>query len=170
MSDLFSRWLLSREETIEILEDLVNATLEHAGKPPVHALELRKPFNLGTAFQEKESILDIRTKDSSGAYINLEVQLGRQSMFFNRVLYYWAKTWSDQLARGESYRQLLPVISINLTAYTLFPDLDAWHTLFHLTEETQPDVALGDQKKSLTRHLSLMTNWPHGAIFSDMRV
>jgi predicted transposase/invertase (TIGR01784 family) len=123
---------------------LVNASLEHAGKPPVHALELRNPFNIRTAIQAKESILDIRAKDSAGGYINLEVQLGRQSKFFNRVLYYWAKIYSDQLARGDSYRHLLPVISINLTAHTLFPDLEAWHTLFHLTEENQPGIVLCD--------------------------
>lgn len=54
-----------------------------------------------------------------------------------RILYYWAKTYSTTINAGQPYTLLKPTIMISILNYPLFPsETDSFLTIFHITEDT----------------------------------
>lgn len=49
----------------------------------------------------------------------IEIQLQGNSIFPERILYYWASNYSKLLKHGEKYDALTPVISINMLDFNL---------------------------------------------------
>ena len=54
--------------------------------------------------------------------------------FIRRSLYYWANSYSSLLNKSENYTKLSPVISINVLDFTLFNDIDDFHSCYLLKE------------------------------------
>jgi predicted transposase/invertase (TIGR01784 family) len=107
-------------------------------------VEIRNPFNLKTFQLDKASILDIKAIDENGRIYDLEIQnIGNES-FVNRTLYYWARSYADQLKSGEEYMTLKPVICINILGFNLFPDVSKIHSCFMAMEKDKPELALND--------------------------
>ncbi|GAB6089536.1 Rpn family recombination-promoting nuclease/putative transposase [Spirochaeta dissipatitropha] len=148
MADIFVRYLLGSEENKDILIDFINAVFVQKGHEIVVELEIRNPFNLAVVRGDKESILDVKAKDTTGRWINVEVQVDDNGSFANRSLYYWAKNYADQLKSGNFYRELAPTICINLLNFEIFPQLPGYHSCFHITEQDAPEFVL-------TEHLQI---------------
>ena len=70
---------------------------------------------------EKEMILDIRVETGSGKIINIEMQAAGHKAFLDRVLCYWARTYSSILKTGEQYIKLRPVYSLIFTKFDIWP-------------------------------------------------
>ncbi|AHC16503.1 hypothetical protein L21SP2_3163 [Salinispira pacifica] len=113
MADVFVRYLLGSESNKDILIDFLNAVFSHKGHELVVDLEIRNPFNLTTIQESKESILDIKAKDRNGRWINVEVQVSHEPSYAARSLYYWAKSYTDQLSRATSTR-IYPHLSASI--------------------------------------------------------
>ncbi|GAB6091728.1 Rpn family recombination-promoting nuclease/putative transposase [Spirochaeta dissipatitropha] len=111
-------------------------------------LEIRNPFNLAAVQGDKESILDVKAKDKTGRWINVEVQVDSNASFAHRSLYYWAKNYSDQLKSGKFFTELTPTICINLLNFEIFPQLPGYHSFFQITEQDAPEFVL-------TEHLQI---------------
>lgn len=75
-------------------------------------LEIRYP-------EEKLGILDLRTELEGGTKCNVEIQLTNQHNTIKRILYYWSRIYSEQLKRGENYKELKKTISIMITDYEI---------------------------------------------------
>ncbi|AHC16502.1 hypothetical protein L21SP2_3162 [Salinispira pacifica] len=148
MADVFVRYLLGSESNKDILIDFLNAVFSHKGHELVVDLEIRNPFNLTTIQESKESILDIKAKDRNGRWINVEVQVSHEPSYAARSLYYWAKSYTDQLSRGDVYSDLSPSVCINLLDFTLFPELSDFHSCFQITEKDHKEYIL-------TEHLEI---------------
>ncbi len=148
MADIFVRYLLGSEENKDILIDFINAVFVQKGHEIVVDLEIRNPFNLAAIRGDKESILDVKAKDKTGRWINVEVQVDDNGSFAHRSLYYWAKNYSDQLKSGNFYRELASTICINLLDFEIFPQLPGYHSCFHITEVDAPEFVL-------TEHLQI---------------
>ena len=54
----------------------------------------------------------------------------------SRSLYYWAKLYSSQLDKGESYLELQPTISINLINFDLTKN-ENFHSAYGIKEEIE---------------------------------
>ncbi|MBI9103676.1 MAG: Rpn family recombination-promoting nuclease/putative transposase [Spirochaetales bacterium] len=102
-------------------------------------------LNLVTIAGGKESILDVKARDSANRQFNVEIQVFNDSAFRNRTLYYWAKLYTEQLGEGEKYGDLNPVICINVLDYVQFKGLDRPHSCFLPLEMTQKDMILCGQ-------------------------
>ena len=48
--------------------------------------------------------------------------LSEESKMHKRSLFYWAKLYASQLNKGRSYKELCPVITINILGFNLFKD------------------------------------------------
>ena len=46
-----------------------------------------------------------------------------ETNMYKRSLFYWAKIYYSQLKKGQKYRELCPVIAINILDFNLFKDL-----------------------------------------------
>ena len=65
-------------------------------------------------------ILDIKARDDQGRLYNLEMQMLATASLVQRLLYYWSKIYSQQLAEGDDYTRLRPTISICFVNGVLF--------------------------------------------------
>ena len=70
----------------------------------------------------KETILDVRCHDQTGAEYIVEMQVLPEEFFDKRVLYYAAKAYSQQLNKGEKYHKLKPVIFLGILNFNFTAD------------------------------------------------
>lgn len=68
---------------------------------------------------EKSGRLDLKTKFEDGTICQVEMQMADEKNTVKRILYYWAKSYTNQLKRGENYRDLKKTIGIIITNYTI---------------------------------------------------
>ncbi len=66
---------------------------------------------------EKAGRLDLKTKFADGTICQIEMQIADERNTIKRILYYWSKTYSKQLKRGEYYKDLKKTIGIIITDY-----------------------------------------------------
>jgi predicted transposase/invertase (TIGR01784 family) len=125
---------------IDLLISLINAVLSLPTGREVVALEIRNPFNEKETAEDKLSVLDVKARDASGRLFLVEMQMLAPQHFRNRVLYYWARAYSEQLAEGNEFRDLRPAISICFVANRLFPQVSAYHQRFVLADQATGEV------------------------------
>lgn len=92
---------------------------------------------------DKTAILDVRAKTEDGTQIDIEVQLTNQHNMDKRTLFYWGKLFNENISKGEDYRNLKKVITINILDFD-YINLDKFHTKFHLWEDEIKDYMLTD--------------------------
>ena len=106
--------------------------------PPGHNIldiELLDPFNPKTALNDKLSILDVKTRDQTGRYFNVEMQVCTSPHYGKRILYYGCKLHQQQFHEGQKYQQLRPTISISFLDHEWFPQVPVYHLCFCLLEK-----------------------------------
>jgi predicted transposase/invertase (TIGR01784 family) len=92
---------------------------------------------------DKTVILDIRAKTDDGTIVNIEVQVRNAGQMDRRSLFYWSREYAKGIESGKTYDELPNVITINIVDYE-FLEVDAFHTTFHLWEDTHRAVMLTD--------------------------
>src|SRR5262245_26070948 len=92
--------IFGREENRQVLIDVVNAVREPPPGQEMAEVELLNPFNDKTELDDKLSILDIKARDSQGRLYNIEMQMLAELSWKQRVLYYWATLYPQQLQEG----------------------------------------------------------------------
>jgi predicted transposase/invertase (TIGR01784 family) len=61
-----------------------------------------------------------------------------------RSLFYWSLEFSKGMEAGQDYKVSPNVIAINIVNYEFMPQVAAFHTSFHIWEDTHRDVLLTD--------------------------
>ncbi|TYT73108.1 Rpn family recombination-promoting nuclease/putative transposase [Desulfobotulus mexicanus] len=143
-SDIFFRYLFGMEEHKPMLIDFINGVLKDSGFPLITDLEIKNPFNLQTIYNEKESILDIKAKSVDDRWFDVEMQNLYRAFFMERVLYYWASMYREQLGEGEDYSLLRPAMCINILDFKMFKHVNRHHLCFMLREKDMPELMLTD--------------------------
>ena len=143
-SDLFIAVLWSAPKNEPILRSLLNGVMTDIGQPAITEATVLNPFNIKEFPNDKEIRLDVRVKDESGTIYDVEVQTQSHTGFYDRMLYYWARTYGIQIQRGEDYHKLRPVRSIVITEFPVFPELKRLHTVFELRSRENPAVLLSE--------------------------
>lgn len=93
--------------------------------------------------EDKTGILDVRAKTEDGTQINIEVQLTDQRNMDKRTLFYWGRLFNEGIKKGEDYRNLCKVITINILDFEYLP-LEKFHSKFHLWEDEEKEYMLTD--------------------------
>jgi predicted transposase/invertase (TIGR01784 family) len=57
------------------------------------------------------------------------------SSYDKRALYYWAKLYTEQLKTSDDYGSLCKAIGIHILNFTSIPEVDKYHTVFHIKEK-----------------------------------
>lgn len=86
----------------------------------------------------KYSRLDLLI-EVEGRLINVEIQVKPFSDYRERTLFYWAKVFTMELKRGQTYKDLKQTISINILDYNMF-DCEECHSIFQLREVTRNEL------------------------------
>ncbi len=143
-SDVFTAVLWSAPKNEPLLRGFLNGVLRDFGVATVSEATVLNPFNIKEFAVEKRLVLDVRVKDEANRQYNIEVQTAEHTGFRNRSLLYWADTYSSLLRIGEKYSKLVPVKSVILTGFPIFPELQNLHTVFEARSRENPAVVLSD--------------------------
>ena len=143
LSDLFARYLLGKNGNEDLLENLVNATLNDFNFEEVKDLEIIDPFNLSENIELKESIIDVKAKTKDNKTVIIEFQLCGNINFVDRIFYYISKNIVNELHEGEDYQEVQKIISINLLDFNLnFGDEGKPHRCFKLIDTEDQNISL----------------------------
>ncbi|MCC5816579.1 MAG: Rpn family recombination-promoting nuclease/putative transposase, partial [Leptospira sp.] len=83
----------------------------------------------------------IKAEDSQNRQFHVEVQVGYQSLFIKRSIFYLASLIRKQLQEAEAYSLLKPVYQINILNFNLFPT-NRYMSKFSLRDDFDPNITL----------------------------
>jgi predicted transposase/invertase (TIGR01784 family) len=106
-----------------ILRSFLNGIL-YEGQARIASLEIVDPYSIPRLQGMKDSYLDVRAVLDDGQRVIIEMQVLNIPGMEKRVLYNAAKEYSNQLARGQDYQLLNPVIALTITDFIMFPELE----------------------------------------------
>ena len=118
-NDIAFRKIFGNENRKETLISFLNAILAFKGKQKIVSVKIMNPYQLPKLRGGKVTIIDVKVTDQLGRQYLVEMQVGELDGFAKRVLYYFSKSYSDQIKRGDFYRQLNPVIFIGVLDFSL---------------------------------------------------
>lgn len=142
-----------------ILIAFLNAALKRSGGNAITSVDLINP-ELGPRYlDDKKSILDIHARTEDGTRINIEIQLANRQDMEKRTLYYWSCIFSDQMQKGMSYSELAQTVTINILNFRYVRATEAYHTTFHLYEDTDQFLLTDALEIHFMEIPKLLTNW-----------
>lgn len=96
-----------------LLIDFLNAVFKEYHNFTIESLNILNPELPGEAIDDKNAILDILAKDSSGRTINIEMQAHEIEQFAKRSAFYAFRLYVSGIEKGEDHANIPPVYSIN---------------------------------------------------------
>ena len=144
LNDFIFKKLFGENEVKDNLIAFLNAVLNRTDKGRLVAIDIIENKELTKELMEyKTGILDVRAKTEDGTQINIEVQLTDQRNMYKRTLFYWGRLFNECIRKGDDYRKLCKVITINILDFEYLP-LEKFHSQFHLWEDQEKDHMLTD--------------------------
>lgn len=144
LNDFIFKKLFGENEVKDNLIAFLNAVLDKKDKERLITLEIVENKELTRdLIDDKTSILDVRAKTEDGTQIDIEVQLTNQHNMDKRTLFYWGRIFNESISKGEDYKNLPKVITINILDFD-YINLNKFHTKFHLWEDESKDYMLTD--------------------------
>lgn len=159
--DIVFRLMLIREPAL--LHHMLEGTL---GKP-IHSLEILDRNIPGELPTDKAIELDVRVRLGDGSRADIEMQIRLTAALGSRLVFYAARDYSTQLARGAGYEDLTPTAVIAWLVEPLFPDLHRLHACFELRDR-YTHTLFGDDLALHVLQLSMLGPSPRPG--EDVRV
>lgn len=145
LNDFIFKKVFGEEETKDNLRALLNAILSKKDIDKLVTLEIVENKELTPELiEDKTGIIDVRAKTADGMQLEIEVQLTNQKNMDKRTLWYWGEIYSEGIKKGEDYKKLTKVITINIVDFEYIKIPDKFHTTFHLWEDEHKDYMLTD--------------------------
>ena len=110
--DFVFKMLLGNEQHKDLLVHFLNAVLAKEPDIRIHSVELLNPFNEREFESDKLSVVDVKARDDTGRWSQIEIQVVNHAGLIARMLYTWTSFYHRQLEQGKEYTQLQPVIAI----------------------------------------------------------
>ena len=127
----------------DLLMSLLNALLPIAESYPITEVEYLSRLMLPDKCAGKDSILDVRCKDSAGRQFIVDMQMHWNEDFMKRVLLNASKSVVKQAGMGEKYRQIQPVFSLNLINDSRFqPDTEEFYHDYAIINVEHPEKTI----------------------------
>lgn len=145
LNDFVFKKTFGEEESKDNLIALLNAILSKKDRDKLVTLEIVENKELTPELiEDKTGIIDVRAKTVDGTQLEIEVQLTNQHNMEKRTLWYWGELFSEGIKKGEDYKTLAKVITINILDFDYIKIPDKFHTTFHLWEDEVKDYMLTD--------------------------
>lgn len=107
--------LLRNKASYVVLEGFLSTLLQE----DIHIEELLESEANQYNSDDKYNRVDLLAKDSKGEYIIVEIQNDRESHYFHRMLYGTSKVITDNIHRGNQYKEVKKVFSINVIYFAV---------------------------------------------------
>ncbi|MBK8626704.1 MAG: Rpn family recombination-promoting nuclease/putative transposase [Saprospiraceae bacterium] len=127
----------------DLMISLLNALMPFDDDSKIENLEYLSSELTPNSPDLKNTIVDVKCKDSKGRYFIIEIQLIWTEQFTSRVLFNTSKTYIMQMARGSSYDELSTVYSINIINdhFTARDESEYYH-YYTINQINKPDRKL----------------------------
>ncbi len=135
-NDVAFKRIFGNENKKNILISFLNSILELPNDRLITEINIENPYQIPKIKELKETILDVRCKDSRGINYIVEIQLCKQSAFEKRVLYYTSKAYTNQIEIGEDYPKLNQIIFLGILDFMMFDGNNYLSTHLILNKET----------------------------------
>ncbi len=129
-NDFMFRVVLEHNEFV--LRGLISSML-HIPLEDIFSIEIKNPIEIGQYTEDKTFVLDLRVELNNKTGIDLEMQVNHQTYWTNRSLYYTCRMF-DNLHKGGSYSNSVPVIHIGFLDFDLFPDELSFYSTYQLMD------------------------------------
>ena len=107
---------------------------------------------------KKQVVLDLRVKLQTGENINVEMQTVSQEFFLKRILFYWAKLYSQDLEKGDSYNKITPAYSLIFTTFpVLGKEIKDFMSSFSIRRNKEPYQLFNKDLKIVIVEMSKLT-------------
>jgi predicted transposase/invertase (TIGR01784 family) len=113
-NDVAFRKVFGNENRKEALISFLNSILEFDNQQKIVSVNILNPYQLPKLRSGKVTIVDVKATDQSGKQYIIEMQIAEVDGFDKRVLYYFSKSYSEQIKRSDFYHKLNPVIFIGI--------------------------------------------------------
>lgn len=130
--DFAFKLVLGNPDYPQVTIHFLNAILQC--QPRINEVTILNPYLGKESLDDKELILDIRARDEQGREINIEMQTSLPQAMAERLTYYAASLFVDQLYSGEDYGELNPAICICVFSKSMFPHVPEMHLDFRLRD------------------------------------
>ncbi len=130
--DCVFKAILGSEQHLTLLLHFLNAVLARDPGHRIQEVELLNPYNEREFESAKLSVVDVKARDEAGRWYQIEIQLAVHPGLASRILYTWSTVYHGQLAKGQNFTALRPVIAIWLLNETLVAAPGAYHLPFML--------------------------------------
>ena len=127
-------------ESADILPNLLNAVLMWPSDKRVTSVEILNPFSQKETLEDKQIILDIKARDKHGDVFLIEMQMVARPLFPERLLFYLAKNYAQQLVESEDWKLLRPIIVICFIDDVLCPETTDYHGRYEMRD---PNTGIG---------------------------
>ncbi|QDS90470.1 PD-(D/E)XK nuclease family transposase [Rosistilla ulvae] len=132
--DFAFKKIFGSPENTSALIGLLNAVLKL--QSPIREVTILNPFSYQEFEDAKQIVLDVRARDQSDRWLNIEMQVSIASGLLKRLTYYACSMYVDQLQSGDNYSNLNPAISICLLNKNLFTDSPQPHHRFQMLDRS----------------------------------
>ena len=119
-NDLMFKRIFWNKEYPNVLISFINSILKR--NSPITSVELISTEMDDEFIGEHGIRLDLVGKTDNNEVLNIEMQKRNNDEMYKRSLFYWSKLYSSQLKKGQKYKELCPVITINILDFNLFKD------------------------------------------------
>lgn len=125
--DYAFKQLFGSEKNKEILIVFLNSILKRTNEDIIQDISFESSEIVGEYDEDKQSRLDLLVRTKANEWINIEMQFTNKFDMVKRTLYYWSKVYTKPMKAGMAYKQLNPVITINILNFDLFPQTNQFH-------------------------------------------
>jgi predicted transposase/invertase (TIGR01784 family) len=144
-NDYVFRSVMGRPDSRAELADFLKSALD-LPEDDYEELTVIDPHLLAWKADDKESILDVRIRTKTGKQVDVEVQLFTKLSFRERIVYYNARMYADQLLTGQDYRRLGRAISVVVTDFEVVHEDENYFHRFTLYD-SQSRIQFSDAQE-----------------------
>ena len=119
-------------EHIDLTASLLNTFLPLEDGRLITNIQYVSPEMMPETPTRKNSIVDVRCKDTAGTVFLVEMQLNWDTDFLQRVVFNTSKAYVKQLDKGKPFHLLQPVYSLNFVQGDLHKGLGEWYHPYQL--------------------------------------
>ena len=86
---------------------------------------------------EKQGILDVRLTMNNNTEIDIEIQVAYMKAWADRSTFYVSKMLVEQVGINKKYSNIKKCIGINILDFDYIKDTQRFHTVYHISEDTE---------------------------------
>lgn len=126
----------------ELVKSLLNALLPLDEDQQIDDVEYLSPEMMPQTPLRKYSIVDVRCRDVKGRTFLVEMQMVWSPEFKQRVLFNASKAYVSQMERGENFKIIQPVYSLNLVNDIFEPDIPEYYHYYRMVHEKHSEKVI----------------------------